>query len=196
MNVIPTFPLKNLHDAVLAYAAFSGKLTGWFRWVLGPDFKDKFWSQLGFIVGCSKSRRTPLGSTFSNFVMHIIGVSSEKKMGWLNARRVVASVENAGVIRDCAVHQNPSQPVSQHSFRFASAKTDGAVTKLSFSSSPDPAFFGLVNISPEPIRNRFRTSQIGKMFDWVKLRRWPTDSSFNFHRVIVDTNSRSVNTNG
>ncbi len=51
-----------------------------------------------------------LASILRKHVAHVVGVGSDKKMGWIAASRIVALMENMKPVQNFSIGENPSNP--------------------------------------------------------------------------------------
>lgn len=82
-----------------------------------------------------KPRLISAMSPFLLFVSHVIGKCPKKKMLWVNARRIVASMEYAHIFRDWAISKFPRNTVSKN-FSISSSTAYHPVSMVVFVSCP------------------------------------------------------------
>lgn len=119
---------------------------GVFRVVQVPVFAVSH-SSLGAVIACDARPffRPPL---FSPCVAHVVGVSSEKQVGWIAAGRVIAVVQDVHPFGYGADSDNPGGTLRAH---VIAANRESAVTILVFECEKLPAlaFSFAVDLSPK-----------------------------------------------
>jgi len=106
MQVLPKLPIE--------YAAYRGFIhtkhfpdSSGAKTCFGPDANNLNHHFLGELyVACVFSRPVRI-SPFGAHVLHIVFLSSQKQMVWIDAPRVVATVQNEFAIRDSSEMDHP-----------------------------------------------------------------------------------------
>lgn len=90
-------------------------------------------------------------ASFANHVAHIVALCAQKQMIWVDAGRVIATgtvMAHIQSFRDWATQQRPGNTMCRGG---ASIDADVAMPPRTSMSRPQPAFAGLIDVSPEPI---------------------------------------------
>jgi len=94
--------------------------------------------------------------SFADGVSHIVGVCSEKQMGWVYARRVVAMMANVYALWDKTNINKITIPMGKHGPGICSRTMNSPVAVMGFGTQPNPTFIGTaaLNLFPESIFHR------------------------------------------
>jgi hypothetical protein len=128
VHISPSFAGADAADEWLGYAESMGDLP--MRAVSDSNRAHLFVSKSPVLVDGGERARSPervafRAATLREFVSDIVGVCSEKKVVWVNARTIVATVKNVETNWDLSFGGDPSPSVSA---RFAPAKLQKSVT--------------------------------------------------------------------
>lgn len=85
-------------------------------------------------------------SAFFSAVRHVIQLCAKKKVGRVNARRIVAPVTNTSTIRNDTILKNPGKPMCANNL---SVYFKSSIPLFISESCPYPAAFGLLHIFPK-----------------------------------------------
>lgn len=164
--MLPARPPNNVSNCHTADSKFSRQsaLRGLADRVSPSNFQDSGIRQFGVIPAFSA--RNPFGMEsapmlFSNLhvpftecVLNIVGLGSEKKMSGIDATWIVASraiMANKQTIRNQTVSHEPRKSVGTPSLSLVdrASRSKSTVTVALCIASPDPATIGLLDVAPE-----------------------------------------------
>lgn len=131
----PTIAANNITDISPVYAIFQGQslLRGALS-VTAANFNNLFSSQFAVVVSLLR------------FVLHVIGMSTEKQVSGINAGRIVAAMTDAHAIWDRAIMQFVTKAMCRSHSVFDS---DLAVAIRIQMSGPQPTISSLLDLGPE-----------------------------------------------
>lgn len=144
---LPSVAPNNVSNVFSANAVFDGKhfLSDVIIGIPAANFRDLRFGKL-----CRSA-----AAVLVRFVLHIVGMSADPKMGWIHAGGIVARMANARPIGDGAVLQLVTEAMSKNHFFVDS---DNTVTIGHPVASPFPTVFGFINFCPKTKNGRVRAA--------------------------------------
>ena len=121
---------KNLSNFLLAH--FTGKITNFRNHVICDYF--------------GRVKR----SIFSNFIVHIVQMSSKKQMIWTNARRIIAFMTYDLILGNGTKMDLPRGPMGLNRSSLPKAFTDHPIA-FNGGPGPNPASIGFVYFGPKSV---------------------------------------------
>lgn len=150
-NVLPAFSMNNSPDGIFAYPEFfrQGDLTLDAIADYPANLSNRVFVKFG-VAMCRPARH----ATFLGAVNRVVPNSAEKKVGRVDARRVVTGVADEKRRRvDGSVVQFPAESGGP-------AVVELTVAIPILGTSPDPASFRLFHLGPEPCLGRYESEYV------------------------------------
>lgn len=144
-----------------------------------PNFDDLLIGKLAQVV---RLTRTTYGPSILRALAHVVRVCSKMKVVWPNATAVsfivngvvlVARVAHLKSIWNRSEMKHPACSMSMDHSGLRSSEMNHAIPLGVKFGSPNPARFGLVNLRPKAIVDRFGKSHSGKNRVWIRRLFWP-----------------------
>jgi len=89
-------------------------------------------------------------SAFPGRVLTVIGECAQKEMAWIHTRRIVAAMEDAGVLGDLAQRERERDAMGFKQSPRAATFTNLAIALIVRASKPTPAAWSALHLPPEP----------------------------------------------